>query len=398
MINLRTITLWFCCCIFAVAAQGQTIVAQVKTAAAEAKTSDIIVFKGTSAAQYDGSVMVIYNKSLGVMDSVTVKNGSFEFSVPYKQPSRYMFISNYEKKKKGGYAPYGILVAQPGIIGFKADLETLANSVISNAPDNEIYVAFAKENAMDGQKMMEKLDQKFGAAFMKALTNKDPKYAEVVKYYDELNEPNIAAQEARLITLIKSHPDSFAAIYALNTMMQGLPANKAESLYNMLSPKYKKESIGKGIAEILSAARITAIGKTAPDFEQADTAGKMVKLSGLRGKYVLIDFWASWCGPCRAENPNVVKAYQKYHEKGFTVLGISLDQPGHKEAWLKAIHQDQLTWTQVSDLQFWNNAVAKLYGIRAIPQNFLLDKDGKIIAANIRGEMLDKKLKEIFGE
>jgi peroxiredoxin len=141
---------------------------------------------------------------------------------------------------------------------------------------------------------------------------------------------------------------------------------------------------------------MTAIGKNAPDFEQADTSGNMVKLSGFRGKYLLLDFWASWCGPCRAENPNVVKAYQKYHDRGFTILGVSLDQPGKKEAWLKAIHQDGLTWTHVSDLQFWNNAVAKMYGIRSIPQNFLLDKDGKIIATNIRAEELNKKLSEIF--
>jgi peroxiredoxin len=132
------------------------------------------------------------------------------------------------------------------------------------------------------------------------------------------------------------------------------------------------------------------------EFTQNDTLGKPVSLSDFKGKYVLIDFWASWCGPCRAENPNVVKAYNNYKDKDFTVLGVSLDQPGKQEAWLNAIHKDSLTWTHVSDLKFWDNAVAQLYGIRAIPQNLLLDPSGKIIAKNIRGEELKKKLEEVM--
>lgn len=144
--------------------------------------------------------------------------------------------------------------------------------------------------------------------------------------------------------------------------------------------------------------RLPRLGKLPPDFEEPDTSRKMGKLSDFRGQYVLLDFWASWCGPCREENPNVVKAYQKFHSKGFTVLSVSLDQPGKKTNWLNAVHHDGLTWSQVSDLQFWNNAAAVLYGIKAIPQNFLLDKDGKIIAVNIKGDDLNKKLMELFPE
>ena len=130
------------------------------------------------------------------------------------------------------------------------------------------------------------------------------------------------------------------------------------------------------------------------EFTQNDTAGVPVKLSSLKGKYLLIDFWASWCGPCRAENPNLVKVYNKYRGKNFHILGVSLDRPGQKEKWMKAIYDDKLEWTQVSDLQFWNNEVAKQYGIRAIPQNLLLDPEGKIIAKNIRGEELENKVAE----
>ncbi|MGA1646596.1 MAG: peroxiredoxin family protein, partial [bacterium] len=129
---------------------------------------------------------------------------------------------------------------------------------------------------------------------------------------------------------------------------------------------------------------------------QNDTLDQPVSLSSFRGKYLLIDFWASWCGPCRQENPNVVKVFNQFKDRGFTVLGVSLDRPGQKDKWMKAIHDDQLTWTHVSDLKFWYNAISKQYGIRAIPQNLLLDPTGKIIAKNLRGEDLVKKMATIF--
>ena len=137
------------------------------------------------------------------------------------------------------------------------------------------------------------------------------------------------------------------------------------------------------------------IGQPAPDFTMNDSAGKPVALSSLKGKVLLVDFWASWCGPCRAENPNVVKAYQAYGKKGFDILGCSFDQ--NRDKWLKAVKDDKLTWNQVSDLKGWANAAGKLYGVNSIPANVLLDKDQKIIGRNLRGEDLMKKLAEIFG-
>jgi peroxiredoxin len=163
--------------------------------------------------------------------------------------------------------------------------------------------------------------------------------------------------------------------------------------FSMLGDNAKNSLYGKRIAEYRRIAEKTGIGAT-PDFAITDTSGKLMKLSDLRGKYVLVDFWASWCAPCRKENPNVVKAYQQYHDKGFEIVGVSLDTK--KDAWMKAINKDGLTWNHVSDLKGWESDIVKEYGIKVVPTSFLLDKEGKVIANNLREEALPKKLAELL--
>jgi peroxiredoxin len=195
---------------------------------------------------------------------------------------------------------------------------------------------------------------------------------------------------------ISAKPSSFVSPFLLFITAQLIDDPLLmEQHYNSLAENVRSSNIGKSLAEYIAYAKVGAVGTDALDFTQQDTNGKPVSLSSFRGKYVLVDFWASWCKPCRMENPNVVKAYEKFSNKNFTVFGVSLDK--EKEPWIKAIKNDSLVWTQVSDLQFWNNSAAVMYHVQGIPHNLLIDPNGKIIGKNLRGEELEARLCEILG-
>ena len=229
-------------------------------------------------------------------------------------------------------------------------------------------------------------------------------YSNIARPYEPMFQQGaVIDQEAakqcvyQLIKFIENNNTSFIsplAIYRINQLNKD--GEMMEELYSKLAPEVKISPIGSYIGQQIEDAKRNPMGKVIPEFEQADVDGKMVNIKSFRGKYVLIDFWASWCGPCRGENPNVLSAYNKFKDKGFTVLGISLDR--EKNSWIQAINQDQLPWTQVSDLRGWQNALAQKFAIQSIPQNFLVDPSGIVIDKNLRGAALDARLERIFNK
>lgn len=194
---------------------------------------------------------------------------------------------------------------------------------------------------------------------------------------------------------IRENPNSVVAAYATTYLIN--PEQEfafTDSMNNVFQKTLPDSKYTKALSAKIQKTGGTAIGVTAPEIKLPSPDGQEIALSSLRGKYVLIDFWASWCGPCRKENPNVVRMYNKYKDKGFEIFGVSFDQ--NKDKWVQAIAADKLTWPHVSDLKGWESSAAQLYGITSIPHTILLDKEGKIIAKNLRGEALEQKLAEVL--
>ena len=336
-----------------------------------------------------------YADGKSTMDSAEVKDGKFSFTGTLADPVMGSLRAKYQEvpgAKSMKAISYNRDIKQVFLENSKikiASVDSFANATIKGSKSHTAYVSWT--------------DLTKEETAQSAALNKE--YSEFYKKKDQAGMDRIDAAFDKLTEqkniknkqYLKDNASSPIAMFVLKQYAgYDINADDVEPMFLALPEQLRASPAGKDMTEKLETAKKTGVGKMAMDFTQNDTLGNPVSLSSFRGKYVLIDFWASWCGPCRQENPNVVKAFNAYNSKGFTVLGVSLDQPTAKDKWMKAIHDDKLTWTQVSDLKYWKNDVAVQYGIQAIPQNFLIDPQGKIVGKNLRGEALNKKLEALF--
>ncbi len=316
-------------------------------------------------------------------DSVVMKNGKASFSGHIDYPELYYFII----KEKQGYMPVWI---DKGTIEVTTDLRHMRSPQVKGSKAQDTYMAY-----MDSIRNFSITEQSMGQDYSVARRNNDQKkMKEIEDAYNKLQDQ----KNNYMIGYALRHNKDVVSAYIISNNSYSLDLNQLDSVVSGFDSSITDSYYVKHLKERVATLKIVAIGQPFLDFTLNDPDGNPVSLSSVveKNKYVLVDFWASWCMPCRAENPNVVKAYNKYHDKGFTVFGVSFDKD--HDQWVEAIKKDGLVWTQVSDLKYWSSKAGKLYGIMSIPHNILIGPDGKIIADNLRGQALQDKLKELLGE
>jgi len=338
---------------------------------------------------------VVYLELIGtddlpqIVDSVTMNAGVFELRANTAEES--LLQLRFPDSKT---APYVFVVSDSKKIKLTGDWNDFSRLRFEGSPASERLRLLLDSLARKQQEMMV-LEQSISS-----LTDSTLKGTSAQKYKSSVEQTN---------QYIRSFADKdespVVSLFAASMLSQSNSAAETEVMMNGLQKRFPRHAwVGKVVEQYRAemdkakkaestAAKIVP-GAVAPDLSMSDQEGKLLSISSFRGKYVLVDFWASWCGPCRAENPNVVAAFEKYKTKNFTVLGVSLDKD--KASWLEAIQEDKLSWSHISDLKFWQSAAVPVYGITGIPFNVLLDPDGKIIAVGLRGDDLHQKLAEVL--
>ncbi|TWV94691.1 TlpA disulfide reductase family protein [Chitinophaga pinensis] len=332
-----------------------------------------------------------YQEGKPVKDSVMLQQGQFIFKGKVNSPSEAIISVKEQDAKQ---------VAGGDEITFY-----LENSKITISSMDSLWKATVKGSKTNDEqaalRLLQRPYRKVADSIMRVYNSWTPEQRKDTALTKTLAPPMRASQagyDSVNRVFISSHLNSFIALRVFKELELGYDFNPdtAAVRFARFPARLRESYSGKKMAAMIEIGKKTNTGVVAMDFMQNDTTGKPVKLSDFRGRYVLVDFWASWCKPCRAENPNLLKAYNKFKDKNFTILGVSLDDEDGRKAWLHAVAKDGMPWTQVSDLQGFKSKAAIDYGINAIPANFLIAPDGKIIARNLRGDELEKKLAQVL--
>ncbi|MFD2518510.1 redoxin domain-containing protein [Salinimicrobium flavum] len=319
------------------------------------------------------------------MDTVTVVDGKFEVDLPEKDKPTISFLTMEGKRGSVLY------IADNTPITFTLHPDSLHASTVTGGKDNEILYNYLGQIKETNRKMSETR-----SAMQNAFSTQDhEKLQSLQKDQEEISNTD----KENKMKLVENNPGSIVSVMVLQDMINTQMYTSAElrKMFDQLSPEIKQTTLAGTLDQNLKKLSRTDIGSKAPEFSAPTPQGDELALKDVLGEVTLVDFWASWCKPCRVENPNIVEVYKKYHDKGFNIIQVSLDRPGQKEAWIKAIEDDKLgDWNHVSNLKFWQDPIAGDYGVRAIPAAFLLDKDGNIIGKDLRGKALGEKVSELL--